>query len=426
MARFETSCDTLVVLGPSSRDGHTLFAKNSDRPPTECQPLYQAPRLQHPQGATLRCQYIAIPHVPETLAVLGSRPWWLWGFEHGVNECRVAIGNEALHARELPGTVGLLGMDLVRLGLERGRTASEAKRVIVDLLERHGQGGSARVGEDVRYHNGFIIADPDEAWIFETFGRHWAAKRVRGQAAISNVYSIEAEWDEVSEGAEAYARQQGWWSTADHFNFRRAVENPALRYRGEERLAASCRFLAAEAPPTVNSLMRHLRDHYEGGTIYQPGRRDGDPRAWSVCMHPNPGVSATAASMVVDLPSDRAIPMGIWCSLATPCTSVFLPIDLAKPLPDPLTTGTGQADPTSAWWALKQMSDAVMQDPRVFTPIVQKVWSALEAEMLEVWSHDRGSAAARISDWVTRMLTHQRALLEKIKMHCAGTRCHHD
>ncbi|MBS1116205.1 MAG: hypothetical protein H6Q87_589, partial [candidate division NC10 bacterium] len=25
MTRFETSCDTLVVLGPSTRDGHTLF-----------------------------------------------------------------------------------------------------------------------------------------------------------------------------------------------------------------------------------------------------------------------------------------------------------------------------------------------------------------------------------------------------------------
>ncbi len=427
MARFEASCDTLVVLGPSTRDGHTLFAKNSDRPPTECQPLFQAPHLQHPQGAMLRCQYIAIPQVAETLAVLGSRPWWLWGFEHGVNECRVAIGNEALHARELPGAAGLLGMDLVRLGLERGRTASEAKRVIIDLLERHGQGGSARVGEDVRYHNGFIIADPHEAWILETFGRHWAAKRVHCRAAISNVYSIERDWDEISEGVEGYARQQNRWSMADRFDFRRAVEDPAVRYRGEERLAASCRFLASEVPPTVHSLMRHLRDHYEGGTIHQPGRRDGDPRAWSVCMHPNPSVSATAAGMVADLPRDRAVPMGIWCSLATPCTSVFLPVDLANPLPDPLTTGTGQPDPTSAWWALKELSDAVMRNPQFYTPIVQEVWSALEAEMVEAWLHDRSSAAARMADWMTRALTHQRALLEKIKAHGAGpTRCRHE
>ena len=427
MPAFETSCDTLVVLGPSTRDGHTLFAKNSDRPPTECQPLFQAPRQLHPQGATLGCQYITVPQVSETLAVLGSRPWWLWGFEHGINECRVAIGNEALHARELPGPVGLLGMDLVRLGLERGRTASEAKRVIVDLLERHGQGGSARFGEDVRYHNGFIIADPQEAWVLETCGRHWAAKRVRDRAAISNVYSIECDWDEISAGAGAYACQHDWWPTPDRVNFRRAFEDPAARYRGEERLAASCRFLASESRPTVSSLMRHLRDHYDGGPVHQPGRRDDDPRAWSVCMHPQPGVSATAAGMVADLPSDRAIPMGIWCSFATPCTGVFLPIDPAGPLPDPLTTGAGQPDPASAWWALKALSDAVMQNPQVFTPMVQEVWSGLEAELLADWQQDRSGVAGRLGDGVKRMLAHRHALLERIKDRCAGpSRCRQD
>ena len=42
MKRTDSSCDTLVALGPYTRDGRTLFAKNSDRPPTECQPLSQA------------------------------------------------------------------------------------------------------------------------------------------------------------------------------------------------------------------------------------------------------------------------------------------------------------------------------------------------------------------------------------------------
>src|SRR5262245_61259503 len=181
-----TSCDTLVVLGSHTRDGHTIFAKNSDRPPTECQPLFTAPRATHPPGATLRTQYLEIPQAPETLAVLGSRPWWLWGFEHGVNECRVGIGNEALHTREEPAETGLLGMDLIRLGLERGRTAAEAKQVITGHLERYGQGGSAAYGGSRRYHNAFIVADPAEAWVIETSGHHWVARRVRGHAAISN------------------------------------------------------------------------------------------------------------------------------------------------------------------------------------------------------------------------------------------------
>jgi hypothetical protein len=35
------SCDTMVAMGEAAGKGQTLFAKNSDRPPEECQPLVQ-------------------------------------------------------------------------------------------------------------------------------------------------------------------------------------------------------------------------------------------------------------------------------------------------------------------------------------------------------------------------------------------------
>src|SRR5262249_57872199 len=142
--------------------GHTVFAKNSDRPTTECQPLYRGTATTHPPGSTVRCQYLEIPQAPATLAVLGSRPWWLWGFEHGANERRVAIGNEALHTRAEPAETGLLGMDLVRLGLERGRTAAEAKRVITEHLARYRQRGSAAHGATRRYHKSLTRAASQE------------------------------------------------------------------------------------------------------------------------------------------------------------------------------------------------------------------------------------------------------------------------
>ncbi len=403
-----TSCDTLVALGPHTAGGAALFAKNSDRPPAECQPLFSAPRRAYPPGATLRCQYIEIPQARETLAVLGSRPWWLWGFEHGVNECRVAVGNEALHAREVPGEAGLLGMDLVRLGLERGRTAGEAKRVITDLLERFGQGGSAAVDADRRYHNGFLIADPGEAWVVETFGSHWAARRVLGAAAISNLYSIRTNWDEVSVGAEHYLRERGWATepAGCRVDFRRALEKTELRYRAEARLDASCRFLAAAAPVTVPGLMRHLRDHYDSAAIHCPGRREDDPRGWSICMHPGPSVSATAAGMAVELSANAACPLVAWCALTTPCTSVFLPIPIGVPLPDPLTRGDGTPDPASAWWRLKQLGDEVQRDPARRTPIVQAVWGPWEAALLDEQRRDPGGArihlASRVQDLLSR------------------------
>ena len=113
-------CDTMVALAPATRDGVTLFAKNSDRPPRECQRIVQLPAARHDAGAGVRCQYLELPQVAETCAVVGSQPYWLWGFEHGVNEHRVAIGNETVFAKESLPAVGLTGMDLVRLGLERG------------------------------------------------------------------------------------------------------------------------------------------------------------------------------------------------------------------------------------------------------------------------------------------------------------------
>ncbi len=413
-----TSCDTLVVQAAHTRDGHTLFAKNSDRPATECQPLYRGPAASHPSGSTVRCQYLEVPQAPATLAVLGSRPWWLWGFEHGVNERRVAIGNEALHTREEPAETGLLGMDLVRLGLERGGTAAEAKRVITEHLERFGQGGSAAYGGTRRYHNSLIIADPEEAWVLETSARHWVARRVRGRAAISNLATIGDDWDEASGGIEAYAAQRGWWQPAPgrRFDFRAAFENPEPRYRAEARYEASCRFLTATGRLAVADLMRHLRDHYDGGTVHRPGRKDGDPFGWSVCMHPEPATGATAAGMVAELPRDGHLPVVAWCSLTTPCTSLFVPIavPLGEPLSAPLATGTGEPDPASAWWRMKALGDAVMTDPAGRTPIVQAVWAARERQWLDLVASDRRAAGRDLDGRVREMLDRQQDLLRRL------------
>ena len=71
---------------------------------------------------------------PETYRVMGHSPHWVWGFEHGVNEHGVAIGNQTVFSNEaIEERPGLIGMDLVRLGLERGRDAREALEVIATL-----------------------------------------------------------------------------------------------------------------------------------------------------------------------------------------------------------------------------------------------------------------------------------------------------
>jgi len=61
----------------------------------------------------------------------------------GANEHDVVIGNEAVWTMEPLGRDALLGMDLVRLGLERGKTARDALDMIIGLID--GQGGNCAI-----------------------------------------------------------------------------------------------------------------------------------------------------------------------------------------------------------------------------------------------------------------------------------------
>jgi len=326
-------CDSLCSLQPE----RTLFAKNSDRPPNEAQVVELHPA--RPGGATLATTYLELED-PGAAALIGSRPAWQWGLEHGVNQHGVAIGNEQVWTVDDPSSVppALTGLDLVRLGLERGRCATDALDHLTSLLERHGQGGIADRQEAKAYFSSFLITDPTEAWILETSGRTWAARRVdpaEGGAALSNRISLSTDWTRASpEVARA----------GDFDRWRRASSPTA---HADRRLAVT---RAAVAPHHVGSgptpagdlaterdLAAVLRDH---------GRRpDGPSRAAprvdplppavidrmgtgvSVCLHLT-GVQATTAAMIVSTPRHpgRPEPIRAWAALGSPCASLFVPL----------------------------------------------------------------------------------------------------
>ncbi len=353
-------CDTVCVLD----DGRTLFAKSSDRPFGEVQVVEALPRRR--AGGTLRTQYLTLlDH--GAAAILGGRPTWLWGLEHGVNEHRVAIGNERIWTKDDPSVLpaALTGMDLVRLGLERAADAETAVDVITTLIEEHGQGGIGEEATGEAYFSSFLVADPRSAWIIETSGRTWAVKpvdpRARG-AAISNRVSLQLDWTGASADVPPGANFQRW----------RDLDYPTAH--ADQRIAAAEAVVrTASGPRDLAALLRHHGGHPWAGGLDDPAGRTEretidpipppevhrDGTGVSICMHLR-NWEATTGAMITELPADPEATLRAWVALGNPCVSVFVPVFPPDPGPPALAE--------SATWAafdrLKRLAeDAADEDP---------------------------------------------------------------
>ncbi len=372
------SCDTMVALGNSTASKNLIFAKNSDRPVTEAQPLVIIPAMDHAEGETVQCTYIKIPQVAHTYRVMGSKPYWIWGFEHGMNEHNVVIGNEAVWAREPESKEdALLGMDLLRLALERSRTAYQALHVITGLLETHGQGGNAARGMEHRYNNIFLMADMEEAWILETCGRRWVARKVKDVAGVSNCYSTEEEWDEDSGDIKEYAYENGWISRDVPFNFAKAYSAMTLKHRAAHPRYMRLNKLLQESRGsiTLDTIRRIQRDHFEG-EIIAPRWSPADGLHVSICMHAMlDTASKTAAASHIELVKDRQ-PVW-WNAFAVPCMSIFAPYTVHADLPEIISTADEKYSDDSAWWKFERLQYALEMDyPRnmaIWRPVAQRL-----------------------------------------------------
>jgi dipeptidase len=395
-------CDTLVAVGNATADGTVILAKNSDRQPNEAHVLAHVPRTRHEPGAMVKCTYIEIPQVEETYEVLLSKPFWIWGCEMGANECGVAIGNEAVFTKEPYGKgPGLIGMDFIRLVLERADTACKALDVITGLLETYGQGGNCGLHHEEYYHNSFIIADPTEAWVLETAGQFWAAERVHDVRSISNGLTIGSEWDMASPGLVEHALEKGWCKSADEFHFARCYSDFLYtRLDGcRARQRRSTELLEAQnGHVTVETMMAALRDH--GPQAADPSWNPGKGVLMNtLCVHASfgplrPGHSAGA--MVAHLASD--LPTFWLTGTSATCTSIFKPVYLGDAgLPDLGPEPTETYDSDALWWTHERLHRAVIRDYATRLPLYREERDALEAAFLceaaEMYDRYRGASA---------------------------------
>jgi dipeptidase len=370
-------CDTLVALAPAALRGAAIFAKNSDRPPGEPQALAAVERARHPGGARVRCQYVEVAQVRETARLVGAGPTWLWGLEMGLNEHGVAIGNETIFAHEAPAATGLIGMDLVRLGLERGASAASAVEVLIELIETHGQGGSGYRDLDWPYNNGFLVADPREAFVLEAAGKLWATRRCTTVDAISNHVTIGADWQRLSRAAPETAAARGL-TVAEPLDFAATFRDtslvpPAL---SEGRLRRSRSLLAeGRGAHTVETLQAILRDHDQTGPRFVPGAAPDEEQFYTLCMHQGP--SRTAASLVAELEATPREPRLAWFALGRPCTSAFFPVFFAGELPAVLTGAgdEGTHDAPGLWWVFERLAERAERSE----PVAERIRAALVA-----------------------------------------------
>ncbi|XP_065221547.1 secernin-3 [Planococcus citri] len=262
------SCDTFVVLPSHTRCDTMIFGKNSDRPQGEVQEVVYIPGKRNSESEQLQVTYIEIPQVKNTRAVILSKPAWMWGAEMGANDLGVIIGNEAVYTKlesDKDREEKLLGMDLVRLGLERGYSAEHALDTITNLLETHGQGGPCSdTDPDFTYHNSFLICDSKEAWVLETAGHLWAAEKItEGFRNISNCLSITTNIDKMAPNLKEYCVEKKLWTGLGEFNFKKIIGSGGDndRYINGRKLLQE---LSTSQKFTVEDMMKVLRDKPSG------------------------------------------------------------------------------------------------------------------------------------------------------------------
>jgi secernin len=433
--RWSWSCDTFAVRPNDGAPDVTIFGKNSDRPARECQPLR---RVGARSGAgVLRLAYVEIEDISETIAHLGSSPYWCWGHEMGVNAAGVAIGNEALFTRELASTVsrvqrgetmqpGILGMEMVRIALERATTSGAAIELMTDLLERHGQWGAGTVSDsrvDAAYDNSYLVADKDAVWVLETVGRRWAARQVREAFwSLSNEPTIRHSWDDSAADLVDHLVARGWATSPDRVDLAETIADPLVPLQVSHIRLQRSRQLLAEVLRTHGQVGFHdarrlLSDHYEDSFLAGPRFNPARPDFHTLCMHEHPSGFTwgnTAASMIALLPQGRA--PHLWWAAGTPCTSIYIPVSVAsRRLPEVLgraglAEGTGP-NPEQAvkdgyragsyWWVFQALLEAVTAEAGSHyyerQSVVRKHFDQMQQRWIE--EADRLPHDAATEDW---------------------------
>ena len=421
------ACTNLIVTKGASADGSVMITYT-------CDGEFHPHMRYYPAADYGPDEYIEIKdwsgnvrgkieQVPHTYAVL-----------YLMNEHQVAIGETTFTGREeLINPDGLLHYWwLMRLALQRAKTAREAVEVIAELVEEYGY---ASEGESIS------IGDPDEAWLMEIIGpgpggkgANWVAVRIpdgyicahANKARIGEFplddeknclysekvidFAIERGYYDPDSGKpfnfhEAYcpADQQKLRYTATRVwsIFRRAApsrEWPVEYHRGVEGAEPYPLWIKPDEKLTRADVFGLMRDHYEGtdydmtegidaGPFGTPNRWrpmtfhvDGSDYTWERPI----STQQTGFSFVSQSRSWLPDPIGglFWYGVDDTYFTCYIPFYCGiDEVPDCYAKGSlGEFSWDSAWWVTNFIANFANLKYSYMKEDIQAVQSELETE----------------------------------------------
>ncbi len=423
------SCTNLIVTRGASADGSVMVTYTCDG---EFHPhlRYDPPMDYGPED------YLEIKDWSDSVRGKVKQVPHTHGVVYLMNEHQVVIGETTFGGRnELENRQGLLHYwTLMRLALQRAKTAREAIEVMTNLVEEYGY---ADTGES------FSIGDPDEAWLMEMIGPGpgckgalWVARRVpdgyvcahANASRISTFPLHDPKNCLYAPNVISFAVEKGYYDPASGkpFSFRDAYNPPhpeMLRYaatrvwslfrriapskewpsayhRGIEGAEPHPLWIKPDKKLSLADVFALMRDHYEGtefdmtvgidaGPFGTPHRSrpitwevDGVKHAWERPISTQQTGFSFVSQSRAGLPD--AVGGLLWYGVDDTYTTCYVPLYCGiVSLPPAYTTGSlGKFSWESAWWVFNFVANYANLRYSYMIGDIQAVQSELEGNSM--------------------------------------------
>jgi dipeptidase len=242
------------------------------------------------------------------------------------------------------------------------------------------------------YHNSFMLADPQSAWVLETAGTYWAAKQIVGIYAISNGLTLGDDFDRGHPDLNRFAKGGQPLHFAHRFSDRFYTFFSASRTR---RSCSQAQLNAMGGQIDIRHAMAVLQDH--GESSYRP---DSHWLGDRICAHAANGLTRhatqTTGSLVAHLKPDR---LTVWVTgTAAPCTAIFKPVRFSgEVLPDIGPSPGSRFDPSALWWLHEQFHRRLLFDFADGHDACRKERKALQDSLIQEAREGQGVEARDIT-----------------------------